>query len=411
MDKKGTLMSFWTPELLSPAGSLEKLKIAISYGANAVYLGGQKFGLRSAAENFTPEQIAEGVEFAHARGAKVYVVLNSFFHDKDFDGLLDFVTYLDEIEVDAVIVSDPGVIDYISRNTNLEIHLSTQASCLNVEAAKFWKKLGVTRIVLGREVTIAEAKKIKEEAQVEIEMFVHGSMCMAYSGNCVISNYTQGRDSNRGGCAHSCRFDYKIELDKNDKFSEFSKNSYFMSSKDLEGIRVLQQFIDAGIDSLKVEGRMKSYLYAGTISKVYSEALDYYKENGNFLSSDLYAWEQELEKVTHRAYSEASLINPADESSIYSDREHEIKDYMAIGQVIESVENEFILLEVRSAFNQFDSLEILPFKGAPNIVKCDFIQNVVGEEILRTKPGTVVKLPYVQGVQKNNIVRMKQLGN
>lgn len=411
MDKKGKLMKFWSPELLAPAGSLEKLKIAISYGANAVYLGGQKFGLRSAAENFTPEQILEGVEYAHEKNAKVYVVLNSFFHDKDFDGLLDFITYLDEINVDAVIVSDPGVIDYISKNTKLEIHLSTQASCLNVEAAKFWKKLGVTRIVLGREVTISEAKKIKEEAEIEIEMFVHGSMCMAYSGNCVISNYTQGRDSNRGGCAHSCRFDYKIEIDKNDKFTEFSKNSFFMSSKDLEGIRVLQNFIDAGIDSLKVEGRMKSYLYAGTISKVYSEALSYYQENGNFLSQDLYNWELELSKVTHRAYSEASLVTPADESSIYSDREHEIKDFVAIGQVIESVTNEFILLEVRSAFNQFDSIEILPFRGQSLVMKCERITNVVGEEIFRTKPGTVVKLPYLPGIEKNNIVRMNLLSH
>lgn len=401
--RHGEFMKYWTPELLAPAGSLEKLKVAISYGANAVYLGGQKFGLRSAAENFSLSQIEEGVIFAHQRNAKVYVVLNSFFHDKDFDGLLDFITYLDSVNVDAVIVSDPGVIQFISQNTKLEIHLSTQSSCLNVEAAKFWKQLGVTRIVLGREVTISEAKKIKEEADIEIEMFVHGSMCMAYSGNCVISNYTQGRDSNRGGCAHSCRFEYKIE----DSKFEFSKNSFFMSSKDLEGIRLLQNFIDAGIDSLKVEGRMKSYLYAGTISKVYSEALNYYKEHGNFLSDDLIRWESELNKVTHRAYTEASLVEKADDSSIYNDREHEIKDYQAIGQVIQSVKDEFILLEVRSAFNQFDELEILPFSGNSINVKCDSIKNLINEEITRTKPGTIVKLPYVARIEANNIVRQR----
>ncbi len=397
-------MKYWTPELLAPAGSLDKLKVAVNYGANAVYLGGQKFGLRSAAENFTVEQIKEGVEYAHSKGSLVYVVLNSFFHDKDFDGLYEFIVYLDEVGVDAVIVSDPGVIEFISQNTKLEIHLSTQASCLNVEAAKMWKKLGVTRIVLGREVTIKDAGIIKKEADIEIEMFVHGSMCMAFSGNCVISNYTQGRDSNRGGCAHSCRFEYKLEGADME-----AKNSFFMSSKDLEGIRVLQEFIDAGIDSLKVEGRMKSYLYAGTISKVYSDALSYYRDNGNFLSDDLERWEAELNKVTHRAYTEASLINPADADSIYSDREHEIKEYAATGAVLEAVENQFLLVEVKSAFNVGDQLEVLPFKGPSVTFNVDFIKNVLGEDLQRSNPGSIVKIPFVVGIDGNNLLRRKVL--
>ncbi|MGI4992939.1 peptidase U32 family protein [Halobacteriovorax sp. GFR7] len=391
----------WVPELLAPAGSLEKLKVAISYGANAVYLGGQKYGLRQAADNFTIDEIREGVEFAHERGALVYVVLNSFFHDKDFDGLLDFIKELDDVGIDAVIVSDPGVINYIAENTGLEIHLSTQASCLNVESAKLWKKLGVTRIVLGREVAIADAKKIKEEAGVEIEMFVHGSMCMAYSGNCVISNYTQGRDSNRGGCAHSCRFEYKIDDGKKEL------NSYFMSSKDLEGIRLLQDFIDAGIDSLKVEGRMKSPMYAGTISMVYSQALAYYKEHGNFLSDDLLKWEEELTKVTHRAYTQASLVEEADETSIYNDREHEDKTYRAIGKVAQVVDNEFIVVDVRSAFELGESLEIMPFTNTHVNVKIDHISNLAGENFERTRPGALFKIPYVAGVEVNNLVRAK----
>ncbi len=391
----------WVPELLAPAGSLEKLKVAISYGANAVYLGGQKYGLRQAADNFTIEEMREGVEFAHERGACVYVVLNSFFHDKDFDGLLDFIKELDAIKIDAVIVSDPGVINYIANNTNLEIHLSTQASCLNVESAKLWKKLGVTRIVLGREVSIADAKKIKEEAGVEIEMFVHGSMCMAYSGNCVISNYTQGRDSNRGGCAHSCRFEYQIDDGKQ------KLNSYFMSSKDLEGIRLLQEFIDAGIDSLKVEGRMKSPMYAGTISMVYSQALNYYKEHGNFLSEDLLKWEEELTKVTHRAYTQASLVEEADSSSIYNDREHEDKTYRAIGSVAQVVKDKFIVVDVRSAFEIGESLEILPFDSAHVNVDITKITNLAGVEFDRTRPGALFKIPYVEGVEEQNLIRAK----
>ncbi|WP_412473320.1 U32 family peptidase C-terminal domain-containing protein [Halobacteriovorax sp. YZS-1-1] len=391
----------WVPELLAPAGSLEKLKVAISYGADAVYLGGQKYGLRQAADNFTIEEIREGVEFAHAHGSCVYVVLNSFFHDKDFDGLLDFIQELDAVKIDAVIVSDPGVINYIAENTNLEIHLSTQASCLNVESAKLWKKLGVTRIVLGREVSIADAKMIKEEAGVEIEMFVHGSMCMAYSGNCVISNYTQGRDSNRGGCAHSCRFEYKIDDGKKEL------NSYFMSSKDLEGIRLLQDFIDAGIDSLKVEGRMKSPMYAGTISMVYSQALAYYKEHGNFLSEDLLKWEEELTKVTHRAYTQASLVEEADESSIYNDREHEEKTYRAIGKVAQVVKDEFIVVDVKSAFEIGESLEILPFNDSHVEVNIDHIKNLAGQDFSRTRPGALFKIPYVDGVDINNLVRAR----
>lgn len=404
------IMSHWVPELLAPAGSLEKLKVAILYGANAVYLGGQKFGLRSAAENFTLEELEEGVQFAHERNAQVYVVLNSFFHDKDFDSLGEFIAKLEEFKIDAVIVSDPGVIKYISENSNIEVHLSTQASCLNVESAKLWKRLGVTRVVLGREVSVAEAAKIKKEAGLEVEMFIHGSMCMAYSGNCVISNFTQGRDSNRGGCAHSCRFEYKLEGEDPLSGNEFAKNSFFMSSKDLEGIRVLPEFIEGEIDSLKVEGRMKSHLYAGTISKVYSEALAYYKDNGDFLSDELKTWEDELTKVTHRAYTDASLVNPAGADSIYDEREHEINEYSAVGSVLEAVNNEkdsYLLVEVRSAFNIGEKLELLPFKGKAVEFTMDFIKDVMDEGLERTRPGSLVKIPYVEGALQWNLLRRR----
>jgi len=188
------------PEILAPAGSLEKLKVAVLYGAHAVYVGGQKFGLRTAADNFTLDELREGMRFAHERGAKVYVVLNSFLHDKDLKELPEFVQYLEEIQTDAVIVSDLGVVRTVREFSNLPIHISTQASTLNVHSAKLWKSAGATRIVLGREVSVKEAGKIRREADIEVEMFIHGSMCMAYSGHCVISNFTQGRDSNRGGC-------------------------------------------------------------------------------------------------------------------------------------------------------------------------------------------------------------------
>jgi putative protease len=392
------------PELLAPAGSLDKLKVAVSYGASAVYLGGLKFGLRSAADNFTEQELIEGVRFAHEHGSLVYVVLNGFLHDKDINELADFVKFLESIKIDAVIVSDLGVIETVKKYSSIEVHLSTQASCLNAYSAQLWKRMGVTRIVLGREVSIAEAKKIKEVVDIEIEMFIHGSMCMAYSGNCVISNYTQGRDSNRGGCAHSCRFEYSLDFKHTDLQA---KNRYFMSSKDLNGLRVLEEFIKAGIDSIKVEGRMKSHLYAGTMSKVYAEALKFYKENGHFLSDKLLEWEEELKKVTHRSYAPSNLIEKAGTSTIFDERDqNKIFDYIMVGRVIEAKESEHIIIEVRNAFNKHDEIEILPFQGEIKKIRVDEIRKLNNTEIERTKPTSLIKIPYISNVKHNNLVRM-----
>ncbi|MBC7538159.1 MAG: U32 family peptidase [Bacteriovorax sp.] len=397
-------MSHWTPELLSPAGSLEKLKVSVLYGADAVYLGGQKFDLRQASDNFTYEELTEGVEFAHSHGSKVYVVLNSFLHDKDLEELPEFLGLLEELKVDAVIVSDLGVISTIQKHSKLVVHLSTQASCLNVESAKLWQKMGAHRIVLGREVTIKEAAKIKKATGLEIEMFVHGSMCMSYSGNCVISNYTQGRDSNRGGCAHSCRFEYSIDF-KNE--SKESKKAYFMSSKDLEGIRMLPEFIEAGIDSLKVEGRNKSHHYAGTISKVYSEALRYYRGHGNFLSSDMISWEEELRKVSHRDYTTGSLDIYAGDDSIYNNREQDDNEFVVSGIVLEASVGKHLLVDVKSAFHPGDILEVMPFKGQTEKLKVDFLRSLSGVSLEKSKPGSVVKIPYIPGAEKFNIIRKR----
>ncbi len=403
---KGDALQYRVPELLSPAGSLEKLKVAISYGADAVYVGGLKFGLRSAAENFTDQELLEGVEFAHARNAKVYVVLNSFLFDQEIEELPEFVKYLEKIGIDAVIVSDLGVLKTVSDCSNIHIHLSTQASCLNVESAKLWKKMGVTRVIVGRELSIKETAQIKKETGLEVELFVHGSMCMAYSGNCVISNYTQGRDSNRGGCAHSCRFEYSI------KFQDLNiedKKTYFMSSKDLNGVNLLQDFIDHNIDSIKVEGRMKSNLYAGTISKVYSEALKHYKEHGNFLSNEIPKWEEELRKVAHRDYTNASLVDKADDTSIFNEREISDSEYKVAANVIEVVENDYMIVDVKNAFHFGDTLELVPFKGESIPFNADNLRSLHNEKIDRTNPSTLVKLNYVKNSNALNIIRMKTL--
>jgi U32 family peptidase len=393
------------PEILAPAGSLDKLKIAVLYGANAVYVGGQKFGLRTAADNFTLDELREGMLFAHERKAKVYVVLNSFLHDKDLIELPEFVGFLEQIKVDAVIVSDLGVVKTVREFSNIPIHISTQASTLNVEGARLWKKMGASRIVLGREVSIEEAGHIKREAQIEIEMFIHGSMCMAYSGHCVISNFTQGRDSNRGGCAHSCRFEYSLDmgLDSMEK-----KKAYFMSSKDLQGLRLLPEFIKHNIDSLKIEGRMKSHLYAGSMSKVYSEALEFYQQHGHFLSEDLISWEEELSKVSHRAYTEASLREKAAADSIFNERENTADtDWQMVGTVIEVSPQAGIIMEVRNAFNQGDELEFIPFRGAAIKVRVHEMMDLCLRPVVRTRPSTLVRLPYNENIKPYYLIRQK----
>ncbi len=391
-----------TPELLCPAGSLEKLKTAISYGANAVYVGGQKFGLRAAAENFSVDELIEGVSYAHTRGAKVFVALNSFFVDQDIVELPDFIKILAEINVDAVIVSDLGGVRMVrSVAPDLPVHLSTQSSCLNKYSGQFWKKMGVTRLILGREVTILEAHAIKLATGLEVELFIHGSMCSAYSGNCVISNFTSGRDSNRGGCKHSCRFEYTLES-KNQ-----AATTYFMSSKDLNGIKLLPEFIKYEIDSIKVEGRMKSNLYAAVVAKAYSRSINAFVSGmrDSELESELAAEFIELNKLPHRDYFTGSLKSAARFDSTFHEREDvNRKEYAQVGTVSAIFDNE-MFIDVKNAFNQGDTLEIIPFTGQNLTVKVDSMVNVFNESVVRTKPNSLVKVPRVTGVTVGNIVR------
>lgn len=391
-------------EVLVPAGSLEKLKVACLYGADAVYLGGQNFGLRAAADNFTNEELIEGVEFANLHNTKVYVVLNSFLHDKDLEDLPDFLKFLEQIKVAAVIVSDLGVIKTVHKYSSLPVHLSTQASCLNPWSGKLWKKMGVTRLILGRECSLADARLIKQATGLEVEMFIHGSMCMAYSGNCTISNYTQGRDSNRGGCAHSCRFEYSIKFEGDDQ----KHTNYFMSSKDLNGIEHLPEYIESGIDSIKIEGRMKSNLYAGTMAKTYREALDFLQDKDlkEVPSDTLSKWQLELSKVTHRAYSDANLVEKAGSETIFNEREHVKGDYKVIGHV-SHVNNDSIVVSVRNAFEPGCVVEIVPFKGEFEEFKVEHISTLNDEVITRTKPSTLVKINRPVNCQKYNLLRMR----
>lgn len=400
------------PEVLSPAGSLDKLKTSVLYGADAVYLSGQKFGLRTAADNFTDDELIEGIQFAHERAVKAYVTLNAFLHDQDLENLPPFLSLLESANVDAVIVSDLGVIDCVQKYSKLPIHLSTQASCLNSFAGKFWKERGVKRLILGREVSIEEAKAIKEATGLEIELFVHGAMCMAYSGNCTISNFTQGRDSNRGGCAQSCRFDYSLDYSENEtatnKFNQIDKSighSFFMSSKDLAGIQLIPELLNSNIDSIKIEGRMKSSLYTAVVTRVYKEAI-HAGLQFNMNAEDL---ENELSKIVNRTYTKGNLQKKAGGHSIISvdstaDSQEKVWSYA--GDVLEVVKDEFILLEVRNAFNKESVIELLPWRGPPVSVSLEGMTDVLGNPVERTNVNRLVRIPFVEGVEKRNVARM-----
>ncbi len=389
------------PELLSPAGNLEKLKVAVLYGADAVYFSGQKFGLRAASDNFTEEELKEGIQFAKERGVKTYITVNGFLHDKDLQELPAFALFLAEQGVDAFIVSDLGVLQTLKEVTHVPLHLSTQASCLNHYSANFWKEQGVKRVILGRETSIDEAQKIKEKTGLEVELFIHGAMCMSYSGNCVISNYTQGRDSNRGGCAHSCRFEYSFGEEQN------KKNAFFMSSKDLEGIELVPHFVKAGIDSVKIEGRMKSHLYVATLTKMYREAL----QCGHDIQKSLEKmplWLEEIRKLPRRSGTTASLVEKAGDDSIYNDRE-EIESLSGIaGHIEEVIADKYMVIHVKNKFQVGDELELLPFAGKVTSFRAEKISTLANNPLIATKPSTLIKLPYLAGASPFQILRKKK---
>jgi len=328
-------------ELLAPAGDLEKLKMAIIYGADAVYLGGDSFGLRKASKNFSIEEIEEGIKFAHERGKKVYITLNIVPHDYDMEGLEEYVTKLYEIKADAVIVSDPGMFSVIRRTVpDLPIHLSTQASVTNYETIMFWYNLGIRRLVLARELSFKEIEDMTERLpeDLEIETFVHGAMCMSYSGRCLISNYMTGRDANRGDCAHPCRYKYALVEEKRpgEYFPVFEdeEGTFIMNSKDLCMIEYIPELIKSGIKSFKIEGRVKSSYYVATVIRAYRMAIDeYYKDPENYKFDE--KWLREIKKASHRDFTTGFYFGkPTDEAQVYTTSSY-VRGYDFVGLILD----------------------------------------------------------------------------
>ncbi|MBD2461314.1 U32 family peptidase [Oscillatoria sp. FACHB-1407] len=389
----------WKPELLAPAKNLERLYVAIAYGADAVYLGGQKYGLRARADNFTEDDLVQGIQFAHQHNAKIYVTLNAFLHDADFEGFAEYCQFLEAIGVDAVIVSDLGVIRRIQASSNLSIHLSTQASCLNVYAAQVWAKLGVKRLIVGRELSIAEAGQIRQQTGMDVEMFTHGAMCMAYSGHCTISNFTAGRDSNRGGCIQSCRLPYHLPTDHAIEQAQPTELVAFMSSKDLWGISQIGDFFTHQICSLKIEGRMKSSFYVALTCKVYRQLIDAYA-NGTLDAALLAEAAAELQSVPHRDYTTGSLETPADRSSVF-ERLHGINTgtHQYIGLVLD-VTSETVIVRLLEPLAVGDRLEIVPFVGEPIAWTAQQLTSITGEPLQSMRQDSVVCVAKPEGLER-----------
>ena len=353
-------------ELLAPAGDLERLKTAFVYGADAVYIGGEIFGMRSAAKNFNKEDMAEGVRFAHERGKRVFVTVNIIPRNEEFEQLEAYLKELDEIGVDAVIVSDPGVFSVVKRVIpNMEIHISTQASTSNSIASGFWYNQGAKRVVMARELSFKEIKEIRDNnpADMDIEAFIHGAMCMSYSGKCVISNYTTGRDANRGACAQSCRWKYTlVEEQDNGEYKKVLDDvaaELFFKSKDMCMIEYIPEIIESGINSFKIEGRMKTAYYVATTVRAYRMAIDeYLKDPENWKFNPM--WLEELKKGSHRHFSTGFFLDKTSTKDQNYESASYVRNYDFIGVVRGHDEKTGLpIVEQRNRMFVGDKIEII----------------------------------------------------
>lgn len=399
-------------ELLAPAGDLERLKIAITYGADAVYIGGEIFGMRSAAKNFSKEDMIEGVNFAHERGKRVFVTVNIIPHNEDFKELPEYLKELEDIGVDAVILADPGVLSVVKEVTpNMEVHISTQANNTNYMSANFWYNQGIKRVVMAREMSFDEIKEIREKTpeDMDIEAFVHGAMCISYSGRCLISNYMTGRDANRGSCAQSCRWQYHLVEEKRPgeyyPIYEDERGTFFFNSKDLCMIEYIPQIIQSGIYSLKIEGRMKTAYYVASVVRAYRMAIDeYYKNPETWKFNPM--WLQELEKGSHRHFTTGFYINKPESSEQNYESASYVRNYDFIGIVRDVEDSGLVITEQRNKMCVGDEIEVMgPYKET-TYTNIEEMYNEDGEPIESAPhPRQIVKLKLGVEVDKDYMLR------
>lgn len=398
-------------ELLAPAGNMEKLKMAFHYGADAVFLGGKMFNLRAGSTNFSDEELQEAVDYAHARNKRVYVTLNIIAHNKELEILPEYVKTLEKIGVDAVIVADMGVFQVVKENSNLPISVSTQASNTNWRSVKMWKELGAKRVVMAREVSLEELAEIRVKVpDIEIEAFVHGAMCIAISGRCLLSNYMTGRDANRGDCAQACRWKYKLVEEKRpDEYFpiyEDEHGTHIFNSKDLCSIEFIDKVLDAGIDSLKIEGRMKGIYYVANAVKTYREALDSYYSGDYKYNPE---WLTELQTISHRLYTEGFYEGRPDEKGQnYNDRNSYSQTHKLVAKVIGHEEDGAIILEIRNRLAITDEIELIKPIGPPKKINIEkFIMIKTGEELEVVNTNAIVKVYLEDKVEEMDMFRMK----
>lgn len=373
-------------ELLVPAGSLEVLKVAVDYGADAVYIGGESFGLRAKAHNFTIEEMTEAVRYCHAHGVKLYVTANIFAHNEDIEGIRSYFEQLKPLQIDALIISDPAVFMLAKEILpEVERHISTQANNTNYGTYQFWHDLGAKRVVSARELSLMEIKEIREHIpeDMEIESFVHGAMCISYSGRCLLSHFLTGRDANRGACTHPCRWQYSVVEEKRPgeyfPVEEDDRGTYIFNSKDLCMVEHVPELIEAGIDSFKIEGRMKTALYVATVARTYRLAIDDYKKNPELYEERLPYYREEIGKCTYRQFTTGFYFGKTDsESQVYDSNEY-VKDYTYIGRIERMDETGRACFIQRNKFSVGENVEAMLFDGTNRPLTVRSIQNEKGE--------------------------------
>lgn len=358
------------PELLVPASSLEVLKIAVIFGADAVYIGGEAFGLRAKAKNFSKEDMREGIAFAHEHGVKVYVTVNILAHNEDLEGVREYLYELKELKPDGLIIADPGIFTYAKEICpEIERHISTQANNTNYETYRFWYELGAKRVVTARELSLEEIRSIRAHIpeDMEIETFVHGAMCISYSGRCLLSNYLVGRDANRGACTHPCRWKYSIVEEKRPgeymPVFENERGTYIFNSKDLCMIEHMDDVLTSGIDSLKIEGRMKTALYVATVARTYRKAIDDYMESPEKYKANMDWYKEQISNCTYRQFTTGFFYGKPDENTQIYDNNTYVKEYTYLGFAEDIDERGFVQITQRNKFVTGETIEVMKPNG------------------------------------------------
>lgn len=375
-------------ELLIPAGSLEVLKVAVDYGADAVYIGGEDYGLRAKAHNFTIEEMKEAVRYCHDRGARLYVTANIFAHNDDLDGIRSYFEQLKPLHIDALIISDPAVFMLAKEILpEVERHISTQSNNTNYGTYQFWHDLGASRVVSARELSLKELKEIREHIpeDMEIESFVHGAMCISYSGRCLLSHFLTGRDANRGACTHPCRWQYSVVEEKRPgeyfPVNEDDRGTYIFNSKDLCMVEHIPELMEAGIDSFKIEGRMKTALYVATVARTYRCAIDDYEKSPALYKERLPYYREEIGKCTYRQFTTGFYFGRTDSGSQVYDNNEYVKDYTYIGKVERIDEAGRACFIQRNKFSAGEKIEAMLFDGTNKLLTVRSIRNEKGEDV------------------------------